>query len=391
MKLIADQALFDDWISRCRDEGLVAFDTEFIRERRYRPRLCLLQIGLANDAIAVDPFEIGDLSGLVELLADPDVCKIVHAGQQDMEIFFADDEGSPANVFDTQIAAALLGHGDACGYSRLVLALLDVRVSKTQTFTDWARRPLADQQILYALDDVIHLHPMRELLVESLEESGRMPWVEEELRIYQDPTFYRRDPSTLYRRVKGAAKLSRKDLAVLQSLTIWRESEASERDRPRNHIISDDILVELVKAGPTKVDDLRSFRGVHPQLARRSGVEIVERVSKALDLAKDEWPAALDKPARDSSMAIVVDLLETFLKARTGELRISPGYLATRSELHELVRQKRAGALDDSALRVLSGWRRDMIGEDLVGLLDGRYSLAIEPESGGVVVQPRNE
>ncbi len=391
MNLIADQTLFDELIFRCRQERLVAFDTEFIRERRYRPLLCVLQIGLAEEAVAVDALSIDDFSGLSRLLADPDVCKIVHAGQQDMEIFFGDGQSVPRNVFDTQIAAALLGHGDACGYSRLVLKLVDVRLSKSKTLTNWERRPLRNQEIRYALDDVVHLHRMRELLVKDLEARGRMSWVEEELRVYEDPTFYRPDPSLLYRRVKGAAKLGRRELAMLQALAAWRDREASNRDRPRSHIISDDFLVELVRAKPTREDDLRSFRGVHPELARRCGKEIIEHVRRALDLPQTEWPPVLDRPAKDSSVAILVDLLETFLKARSGELHVSPGYFATRSELRELVRQKRAGALDDSSLRVLSGWRHDMIGADLVGLLDGRHNLAVDPSTGEVVIGSRRD
>ena len=391
--MITDQREFDELLERCRDEKLVAFDTEFIRERRYRPRLCLIQIGLEGEAFAVDPFEVQDLRGLHSLLADESVCKIVHAGQQDMEIFFSDsnsfDEsgGAPRGIFDTQIAAALLGYGDSVGYSRLVGEILSVRLSKAETFTDWARRPLADRQIRYALDDVVHLHPIYSKLTADLESRGRMDWLAEELQVYTDPTFYRPDPTKLYRRVKGAAKLGRRELAVLRALAMWREEEASDRDRPRNHIISDDILVELVKAKPTKASSLRSFRGVHPQLARRSGDLIVQRIREALDTPDDELPTLLEKSMKDSSVGLVVDLLETFLKARAAQVRVSPAYLATRSELHALVRQKRADRVDDSELRVLGGWRHELVGQDLVGLLDGRYSLAIEPDTGEVVVQ----
>ncbi len=397
MSLITDQQEFEDIIARCRESETVAFDTEFIREKRYRPRLCLVQIGIRDLAVAIDPFEIDDLSSLHALLADDSVRKLVHAGQQDMEIFFADEifggqPTTPKNIFDTQIAAALLGRGDCIGYSKLVMEFVRVRLAKTQTFTDWSLRPLKKKQIEYALDDVIHLHPAYDKILGELEDEGRVEWVEEELRVYQNPFFYRKDPQMLYQRVKGAAKLSRKELAVLRALTAWREDAAADRDRPRNHIISDDILVELVKAKPTKMEALSNFRGVHPQLVKRHGRDILDSIRGSIDTREAELPPPLDKAPKDSSLTIVVDLIETFLKARAEGLRVSPGWLATRTELYALVRRKRSDAAKDPETepRVASGWRHELVGKDIHGLLEGRYSLAIEPETGQVVVQARD-
>jgi ribonuclease D len=389
--LIDDDKRFADLVGRCREAGLVAFDTEFIRERRYRPLLCLVQIALPSEATAVDPFAIDDLTPLVDLLADPAVRKVVHAGQQDMEIFFADAplDQLPRNVFDTQIAAALLGYGDGIGYSRLVGEVLGLRLAKTEQFTDWSRRPLAERQVDYALEDVVHLREVYHRLLAGLEESQRLAWLEEELGVYQKREFYRRDPVTLYERVKGATRLSREELAVLRQLVIWREEEASRADRPRSHIASDEVLVELVKARPTDLERLRSFRWLRPDLVRRHGVEIVRRVQVGLATPPDALPPPRARAESDPSLSLVVDLFEAFLKARAAALRISAGCLASRSELSDLVESRRAQAAPPERVRLARGWRYELVGRDLIGLLEGNYALAIEPEGITVVVEPR--
>ncbi len=389
--LIEDSAAFEEILQECRRQRRIAFDTEFIRERRFKPQLCLIQLAVGDQVVAVDPFEVAGLDPLVDLLVDPDVLTIVHAGQQDMEIFFAGTDALPSNVFDTQIAAALLGYGDSIGYSRLVEELEGVRLSKAQTFTDWARRPLSDAQIRYALDDVIHLPSMCDKLTQDLDATGRRSWLEEELRVYEDPFFYRRDPATLYRRVKGAARLNRRELAVLRELARWREVEAERRDRPRNHIVADEVLVELARTKPRQIEKLRGMRGLHPQLVKRSAKAIVRAVGDGVELPPEEHPAPIEKSSKDPALGLVVDLLETFLKARAQELRIGAGYLATRTELHELARRQRAGEIerDDEAardIRALRGWRRELIGEDLIGLLEGRYHVGIAPQDGSVVI-----
>ena len=195
--LIQDQESFEDLLHRCREHGSFAFDTEFLREDTYWPELCLIQIGLHGEAVAVDPLAEGiDCSLLFELLCDPEGEGIVHAGQQDMEIFFCKSEALPQNLFDTQVAAALMGYGDSIGYSRLVLELLGVKISKGESRTHWERRPLTKRQLDYALNDVLYLEQMRDLLREKLSMRGREEWLAEELAFYQDGNLYRRDPRT---------------------------------------------------------------------------------------------------------------------------------------------------------------------------------------------------
>ena len=260
---VKDRRDLDGVLAEIAAAGVFGLDTEFIRERTFRPDLCLLQIGLPERSLVVDPREVTDLSGFVQVLEDPAIEKVVHAGKQDMEIFFAGTGRAPRNVFDTQIAGALLGHGDQAAYSRLVGDILGARLKKGHTFTDWAQRPLSSRQIEYALDDVRYLLPLRESLTQDLRELGRTEWLREESQDYEDPGSYRRDPLAMYRRVSGAHRLSRSELAVLRELAAWREEEAERRNVPRGRIVNDTALVELTRLTPRSADEIRQVRGVH--------------------------------------------------------------------------------------------------------------------------------
>ena len=383
--LIQDQEPFEDLLQRCREHGSFAFDTEFLREDTYWPELCLIQIGLKGEAVAVDPLAKGmDCSMLVELLCDPEVEVIVHAGQQDMEIFFCKSEALPLRIFDTQVAAALLGHGDSIGYSRLVEEMLKVKLSKGESRTHWERRPLSQRQLDYALNDVLYLEELRDLLGEKLRKRGREGWLEEELTFYQDGDLYRREPMTFYPRVKGAARLNRRELAILRILAAWREEEARRRDKPRKRIVSDDKLIEIARRKPVSIERLRESRGFHRKFIERNGKVILELVARGLDVSDRECPSRVNREGRDPALALALDLLDTFLKTRAKELDMSPAYLASRGDLYDLVKSRVDGGDAPAALRVLCGWRRKLVGEDLLGFLAGKYSLSID--SGEVAV-----
>lgn len=383
--LIQDQESFEDLLQRCREHGSFAFDTEFLREDTYWPELCLIQIGLKGEAVAVDPLAKGmDCSMLVELLCDPEVEVIVHAGQQDMEIFFCKSEALPLRIFDTQVAAALLGHGDSIGYSRLVEEMLKVKLSKGESRTHWERRPLSQRQLDYALNDVLYLEELRDLLGEKLRKRGREGWLEEELTFYQDGDLYRREPMTFYPRVKGAARLNRRELAILRILAAWREEEARRRDKPRKRIVSDDKLIEIARRKPVSIERLGESRGFHRKFIERNGKVILELVARGLDVSDRECPSRVNREGRDPALALALDLLDTFLKTRAKELDMSPAYLASRGDLYDLVKSRVDGGDAPAALRVLCGWRRKLVGEDLLGFLAGKYSLSID--SGEVAV-----
>ena len=381
----------EDLVAELRELGTFALDTEFIRERTYRPRLCLLQVATREKQVLVDPLAFEDLGSFIELIFDPGIEKIVHSGEQDMEIFYSLGRRLPRNVYDTQIAAALAGLGESISYARLVEELLGKRISKVETYTDWARRPLTPQQLTYALADVEHLHALRDRLHAELEKRGRLEWLREELEVHEDRSRYEKDPGSLYRKVRAAAKLEGRELAVLRELAAWREEEAERMDRPRGRILLDESLVELARRAPTSRESIAAVRGIHPQLIRRSGDEILRRVARALELSPSEYPLPVERRSSDAEHALVVDLLDVVLRSRAAEVEVAPGYLGSRKELAELARM---GLDPDSGaaepLPILSGWRKKLVGEALLDLLRGRSHVAVDPEKARVEVIRRD-
>jgi len=382
----------EDLVAELRALRTFALDTEFIRERTYRPHLCLLQVATREKQVLIDPLAIEDLGPFIELVFDPEIEKIVHSGEQDMEIFYALGRRLPRNVYDTQIAAALAGLGESISYARLVEELLGKRLSKVETYTDWARRPLTPQQLTYALADVEHLHPVRDRLHAELEKRGRLDWLREELEVHEDRSRYEKDLGSLYRKVRAAAKLEGRELAVLRELAAWREEEAERMDRPRGRILLDESLVELARRSPTSRESIAAVRGIHPQLIRRSGDEIVRRVAKALELPPSEYPQPVERRSSDAEHSLVVDLLEVVLRSRAAEVEVAPGYLGSRKELAELARiglDPESAAGDTGPLPILSGWRKKLVGDALLDLLRGRSHVAVDPEKARVEVVRR--
>jgi len=371
-----------DLVRHLRASGSFALDTEFIREKTYRPQLCLVQLATPERAALIDPYLLPDLGPLLELILDPAVEKVLHAGEQDMEIFFAMGRGVPARVWDTQVAAALAGRGESISYARLVDELCGVRLSKVETFTDWSRRPLSNEQLEYALDDVKYLLEAKGKLLAELESLGRRDWLEAELRFYEDRELYEKDPAKLYLRVRSAAKLDRQELAVLRELAAWREEEAQRQDWPRGRILLDEALVELARRAPRQVEDIGRVRGIHPQLVRRAGAELVRRVERARALPAAAWPPAIERRAADDELSLVVDALELVLRSRAAASRIAPAYLASRRDLEELARSSLGGgdpgAARERPLPILTGWRRELAGAALLELLAGKSSIAID-------------
>jgi ribonuclease D len=387
----------DRVVSDLRAHGTFGLDMEFQRERTYRPRLQLVQVSLPDTPLLIDPLALPELDPLWDLVADPAVEKIVHAGAQDMEIVFARSGLLPRNVFDTQVAAALLGMGDQIGYANLIGRVLSRRVKKGETITDWAIRPLSKAQIEYALDDVRYLHELRARLWERLAERGREGWLREEVEHYEVRDTYERDPQTLWSRISRMRSLDRRGLAVLRELAIWREEEAQRRDEPRGRIVADETLVEIARRAPKKPEDMKPLRTLHPRELARSGAGLVEAVRKGLAVPDDECPRLEPVRAEDDRFSITVDLLEVVLRARALENEIAPSYLGTRADLAALIdevrgagrarREPREGR--DAAPLLLTGWRRELVGDELVAFLEGRATLRIDAATGHVHAEPR--
>ena len=381
-----------DLCERIKRAGRFALDFEFTSERTYYARLDLAQIAVENgdgeDLVLIDPMELGRPMPLYELIAAPEIETILHAGSQDMEIVYNESGLVPRNVFDTQIGAALTGFGDQPGYANLVEGLTGVRLAKLETRTDWQRRPLSAGQIDYALDDVRYLHGMRDSIGEKLESLGRIDWARDEMSHYEEQGNYEKDLSRLYLKIGRIRRLSSRELAVVRELAAWREEEAMRRDEPRGRVITDNVLVDVARKFPSHVSDLESMRGLHAGEIKRCGRALVDAVSRALSLPQDEWPQPPKGRGGSSEQQAVVELMDVFLRQRAREADIGPSYLGTTSQLIQLVVWLRGG-MDGEPPRLMRGWRRTLVGDDLIALATGKLALFVDPEKPGVNTAPR--
>jgi ribonuclease D len=360
----------------CRQIGhspWLALDTEFMREKTYHPRLCLLQLSNGELTASIDPLALEDrLEPLLEILFDPAIVKVFHAGRQDLEIFQLLWQRLPSPLFDTQSAAALLGLGDQIGYGNLVEKVLGKTLEKGHTRTDWCRRPLQPEQLRYALDDVIYLGQLYLELSQRLQAQGRGDWLQEEFEQLADPTTYIIDPEQAWKRVKGHQRLKGKQLAVLQALAAWREKEALRADRPRRWIIKDEPLLDLARRQPRNMDQLQQIRGLEGGLLKRHGATLLTLIDQAAKLPPERWPAAQQQPIRlSANQEAMVDLLMCSLRLLADEQGITPAALASRKALERLVTGERE-------IDLLRGWRRKLAGDRLLQVLQGEWAPRIQ-------------
>jgi ribonuclease D len=337
----------------------IALDTEFLRERTYRAELCLLQIADAHTAVCVDPLALCDLSPLRAVLGSSSIVKVMHACRQDIEVLLP-AAGFVTPVFDTQIAAALTGMPAQIGYAELVRRVTGRELSKAHTRADWSHRPLSAEEVDYALDDVRYLLPVRDHLLGALERLGRLPWLEQELLALQDRSEYSVDPERAWARVRSLKGLDPDRSRLAQSLAAWRERRADERNRPRGWILDDAVLRDIVIRVPRTVEDLAALADIQPGFIKHNGPEIIELIAAA------NMPAALPRlnprGAPDPQKTALVKKLSALHQAVAAELNVPPEILATRRDLEQLA----DGRLDGG---VLSGWRREVLGERLLAAL----------------------
>lgn len=368
---ISDFAGLQELVARLRKARVVAIDTEFMREKTYFAGLCLIQLGTDEFSAIVDPLAFEDLSPLAALLTDSAVTKVLHAGSQDLEIFQARFGVPTAPVFDTQIAATLAGFPQQVGYGALVQELLGVKLDKGDSYTDWARRPLSDTQVEYALNDVRYLPEVHARLLETLDREGRLDWLSADFARLEDPATYEVVPEEQWRRVKRISSLNRRQLAVAREVTAWREREAMRRNVPKRWVLGDESVVEIARRAPTTPAELTAIRGVSDRVGKGSAKGVIEAVSAGLACPEAELPS-LDKrkrPAGDVDAA--VDLMVAIVRKRARERGVAMPLLASRDDLERLA----AGERENNPL--LTSWRREMVGEELVRLLDGAVSLSL--------------
>ena len=362
--------------NQLRGSEWLAIDTEFIREKTYYPRLCLIQICNGEVAACIDPLKLQQLDPLLEILYDGRTLKVLHAARQDLEIFLHDHGRLPMPVFDTQPAAALLGHGDQIGYAKLVKLLLDVDLPKDQSRTDWSQRPLDDQQLRYAFDDVVYLGQLYLHMRGHLFDRERLQWLAADFATLAAPETYYPDPQNMWTRIKGRKLLRGRQLAVLQSLASWRETQARARDLPRKWILKDDALIELCRRMPRDAGGLAKIRGLEPGQIRREGDTLLAMIRQAADLPREQWPQDGGRPKPlTAEQEAMVDLLHAGLRLIAAQHQLSPLAIASRKDLEKLVRGETNGPLDE-------GWRGSLAGQTLRRLMRGE--IALEVRDGGL-------
>jgi ribonuclease D len=376
---------------RAAQGGRIAIDTEFVSERRYQALLCLVQVAVPDPAAdgevrteVLDPLEgEPDFAPLARVLADPGVEVVMHAGRQDVAILRRTLDTDVRNIFDTQVAAGFLGFGNQEGYESLVRKVLKVKLRGSEGFTRWDRRPLTSQQLEYAADDARLLLALGDELERRLEELGRLEWAREESRSLEDMSD-ERDARRSYERLPRLGRLSESARGVAMELAEWREGEARGADRAPGSVLPDQALVELARRTPRDKHGLEQIRGLPPQTLHRRGDALLAAIARGRE--RTPPPAPAEPPPREAADAPLVSLAQALVRHRSMESGVAVELIATQAELAALVGSLRRGE-NGNHLRVAQGWRRELVGDELRELVEGRRALSVGPDGGLVVSQ----
>jgi ribonuclease D len=356
---------------RMATHPFVTIDTEFLRETTYYPLLCVAQMASPEEAVVIDALAPDiDLEPFFALMGDEKVMKVFHAARQDIEIVWHSAELIPRPIFDTQVAAMVLGYGDSISYEQLVQRVTGDSLDKSHRFTDWTRRPLSDAQLAYAISDVTHLRDVYLALLDDLGRRGRVDWVQEEMGVLTSADTYRMDPENAWLRLKTRVRKP-KELAVLIEVAAWREREAQSRDVPRSRVLKDDVIGDIAVQAPTSIDKLKHLRSLPKGFERsRWGEAIVEAVERGL--ARDVRTLPRPRAQNSANGTAAVELLKVLLRMVSERHHVAPKVIATVDDL------ERIAADDYAKVPALSGWRRELFGEKAIALKHGKLALAIE-------------
>ena len=346
----------------------LAIDTEFFRQTTYYPVLALIQICDGQQIAIIDPLAIDDLSPLMDVLYNPDITKVLHSARQDMEIFYNLNQSLPDALFDTQIAAALLGFGEQIGYASLVKQLLHVELDKSQTRTDWLKRPLTKKQIAYAADDVKYLAQLYPVQKNKLLETGRLSWLDKDFQFLSQQSTYTPSPETVWRKTKGFNKLKKQQLAILKNLAAWREKLAIKQNRPRRRVVSDDILTGLSLNPPADAAELYENSGLNSKFLQYNDKDIMLLIQQGLQTPVQDCPTLPAVIRLSQNEEALADCMMAIIHLSANKNHISPHCLCTRKELNVLIRGQRE-------LSVLCGWRKELVGNLLLEFLSGQSQL----------------
>jgi len=367
----------DDLNKVCKElaqHPFITIDTEFLREKTYYPKLCLIQLSdPQKNAVAIDPLSDNiNLEPLFALLCNTDVLKVFHAARQDLEIFFNLTGKVVEPFFDTQIAAMVLGYGDSVGYENLVRSATGQGVDKSSQYTDWSNRPLSEKQIHYALGDVTHLCDVYQMLKNQLDEKGRTSWVFEEEEILADPATYENNPRDMWRKVKIRSPKP-KNLAVLRELAAWREERAQRKDIPRSWIMRDDTLADMASQAPRDLKGLSKIRNLPGEFSKgHKGEALLKLIEDGIKTPKHDCPVVIKKRQLSPSVMAKVDILKMLLKIQAAECGVAPKIIASTDDLETIA------AEDAPDVAPLKGWRAEVFGHDALAIKDGKLAIGLK-------------
>jgi ribonuclease D len=352
-------------------EPWIALDTEFLREKTYYPKFCLLQIATPEWVACVDPLALPDLNLLFEAIYNPKIIKVFHSSRQDLEIFFQLTGKLPEPIFDTQVAAPLLGFQDNPGYAMLVSSFLNINLNKAHTRADWSKRPLSDAEIQYAADDVIYLCRIYQIIIQKLSALGRADWLKQDFIELANPDLYQIQPDKAWYKIKGKNKLTGKQLSIVQSLAEWREKTAQSENRPKNWLLRDESIFDLAKLQPETISELALVRSINERTVNRYGATLCQLITAA----KNRLPVPLKEKHRfakkTQQQEAILDILTAIVRLRAEENSLNPMIIASRKDLETLLIE------EDESCPLLHGWRFTMAGRELVGFLEGKLLLKI--------------
>jgi len=364
----ADLAAF---IERAQNSDILSLDTEFLREKTYYAKLCLLQMATRDEIVIVDPIRVPDITPLAVLLEDENIVKIFHASKQDLEILYHEVGVLPRPVFDTQIAASMLGNAQQVGLGALVSKICNVNLKKSDSFTDWSKRPLTPSQIEYAEDDVRYLAEMYDNMQAKLRKLGRQHWLDEDFAMLSDYSSFEEDPRERYLHLKRFHNLSRRQLSAAREVTAWREVFAQNHDIPRKWVLTDEQIVEICRKEATNVSDLFLIRGVREKLNTEEARKVAHLVEVGLNVPENELPEENSHRKNEPNVDELVDVMTAIARVRAKENNVALQTLASHADLEALARGHRAK--ND----LMTGWRKKMIGNDLIKLLEGKMAIRI--------------
>ena len=377
---ISDQKQFSKFLASAQSSSVIAIDTEFMREKTYYPSLCLLQLATPNEVAIVDTHCVCNISALASIFKNPSITKVFHASEQDLEILFHHVGVMPHPIFDTQIAASVLGHTKQVGLGALVSEYCDVHLKKTDSYTNWHARPLTKSQINYAAGDVLYLPKIYEQMLSKLKSKNRLQWLEPEFKELENPARFSVDAKSRYKRLKKVGQLVPKQLAAAREVAAWRENEAQKRNIPRKWVLTDEQIVEICRRYARTIDELYIVRGVREKLCVEDARAVVKLMSAAFNSSPKTWPKPDHKPKNEENVDALVDALSAVIRLRAQQNNVAFQVLASHDDIVKIARGYRKN------IATLQGWRKKLVGAELLEILDGK--LAVVACGSGIKTVP---